>query len=205
MKFSQPQDPSAHIGLCRFERAFDADGNPLPLPEGQLYETYEAPVACWSRSAQEFDDMATHLLPDQGYRLLKIEEVMPIEAWFEMKGFSEALGALSAKVHNGHRLEIGSLRSVGFEQSHGLEGATKSDIDAQGPLIITEHPITPLADQSAIPFWDREWISEDLKQLPDSGLSIRGEGPRALGLDAVFPTLAADSAGHPYSFSAAEA
>jgi len=157
------QEAQAYIGLCRFERAFDEEGKALEAAEGQTLETFEA--ACWSASASQYDGMLAHLLPDQGYRLLRTEEVMPAQTWFEMKGFNQALADLAAKVHNGHRVQIGSLSPVAFEQTHGLQGSTASG-NEQGPLIITEHPITPLPDQSKIwPPSDRQWISDDLKQL----------------------------------------
>ena len=102
-----PTQATTYIGLCRFERAYDENGNSITAAEGQILETFEAPIACWSTSAQQYDEMLTHLLPDQSYRLLRTEEVMPAQTWFEMKGFNQPLADLTAKVHNQHRFEIG--------------------------------------------------------------------------------------------------
>lgn len=44
-------------------------------------------------------------------------------------------------------------------------------------LTITEHEIEPLPDQSGMPFWDKEWIAPELKELlfrqPEEGAKLR--------------------------------
>ena len=160
-------DPAAaaYIGLCRFEKFQDQEGTNLIAEPGQTLPTFEAPIACWVSSAVEYDKLLTQELPKKGYRLLRTEEVMPVQTWFEMKGFNAALGDLAAKVSETRGFQSGELRPVDFEQSHGMEGATTPEAE-QNPLIITEHPYTPLPDQSAIiAFWKQEWISDDLKAL----------------------------------------
>ena len=165
----------AYIGLCRFERFQDHEGTHLIVEPGQTLPTFEAPIACWVASTVEYDELLTVALPKQGYRLLRTEEVMPINARFETKGFNATLGELAAKVSPGRRFHAGVSRPVGFEQSHGIEGPNQTEETKY--LTITEHECPPLPDQSHLPIWDHEWIAPELKELlfgqPEQGSCLR--------------------------------
>ena len=164
MNTQNPADQStAYIGLCRFERFQDHDGTHLVAEPGQTLPTFEGAIACWVSSAVEYDELLTAALPAQGCRLLRTEEVMPISAWFAMKGFNAALGELAAKVSPSHRFEVGIPRPVAFAHSHGMQAGAQ--VGEAGYIRLTGHVCPPLPDQSHLPFWDHDWIAPELKDL----------------------------------------
>ena len=127
-------------------------------------QAFEAPVAVYTTSAGDFDLVAGKKLQEQGYRFLGSNSPKPVFTWFTEKGPNKLLGDLASKVQAHAPFAMGEMKAVAYKSPTGgiIEGK-KPEAD---PLIITEHPITPLPDQT--PIWppsERDWIDEDLKTL----------------------------------------
>ena len=167
---SQGYDQSAYtawVGLCRFDY-LPREGAEYGSGDANAHldqdQVFEAPVAVYTVSAGDFDLVAGTNLQAQGYRFLGSNSPKPVMVWFTEKGPSKALEDLASQVHAHRPFAMGELKAVAYKSQAGdmIEGE-KPEPD---PLVITEHPITPLPDQT--PTWPpdkREWIDEDLKNL----------------------------------------
>lgn len=108
------------------------------------------------------------MLEPQGYRLVWSEEVHPAGQWIARHPKERSAVGLARTVHERHAVELGTLRAT-----------TKDGEELPPPeyLTITEYDIPPLPEQDGIPFWDKEWIVPELKDLlfsqPEEGAKLR--------------------------------
>ena len=116
---------------------------------------YHCQAAVWANSAETLRSRLKTYAKEQGYTVLWTEEVLSAIQYLHCHGNSPQIGALARSVHDGHHVELSKLVTIGAE----------GEVEPENYLTITEHEITPLPDQTGIPFWDQEWIAPDLKTL----------------------------------------
>lgn len=133
----------AWIADCHLKE-FEADGE------------YKCQVAVWADCYDAFRDTLVKYLERRGLGILWLEEVLPAEQYFSRyESQQQQAGKLAQAVHVGNLVEIGRMVDIGETRK----------TEPEYYLNIAEHELKPLPDQSDIPFWDREWIAPELKDL----------------------------------------
>lgn len=113
-------------------------------------------AAVWAQNRNGFEDTLREHFAAQSQKLLWVEEVFPIIQWLKRHGHHATVMALAKAVHEHHRVELGAFTKAGSEPE---------PIAPPEYLTITQHDIPPLPEQIGIPFWDKEWITPELKEL----------------------------------------
>lgn len=147
------------LGRCQFLRPAAvgqnrSDSEDHIMSDGEAVEGY---VAVWAQDREGFEQTLRHFLDEQSgveLWLFWAEDVMPATDWIIRRAREKDAIALARLVHAEHRVELGALA-----------GAGQSDADTQHFLTVEEKEVSPLPDQTGIPFWDRQWISPVLKDL----------------------------------------
>ncbi|KZB51065.1 DUF4123 domain-containing protein [Thalassospira xiamenensis] len=131
-------------------------------------------AAVWACERDGFDDtLRSHLASQDdgepgavGLRLLWAEDVMPATDWMIRHAREKEALDLARRVHEGHPVEIGPLTFV-----------TREDVEPTRFLTVEALDVPSLPDQTGIPFWERLWISSELKEalfgLPEDGSLLR--------------------------------
>ena len=150
-------DFEAWVGRCHIRD--------VQRPDESGYECY---AAVWTNTREGFDIALHQHLKPHAQSLLWAEDVFPITQWLQRSGHNQAVTGLARTVHAGHSVELGTLTAIGEDG----EPAPPPEY-----LTITEYEIEPLSDQSEMPFWDKEWIAPELKELlfgqPEEGPRLR--------------------------------
>ena len=148
------------LGDCHL-RAIGGDGDDAAEVRCQ--------AAVWADGFDTFRMRLMDHITTKGYRLLWLEEVHSAPHYLARHGGQQhRIGGLARAVHPGHFVELGPMHTIGDPAAEAAP---------QEYLTITEHDIAPLPDQSALPFWDRDWIAPGLKDLlfgqPGDGAKLR--------------------------------
>ena len=150
-------DFEAWIGTCHIQDAESSEEHSL-----------EGFAAVWANSRDGFEAILQNHLTPQSQKLVWAEETLPISEWLQKHGHNTAVMGLAKTVHEHHLVELGTLTAVGDDG----EPAPPPEY-----LTITEHEIPPLPAQDGVPFWDKEWIAPELKELlfgqPKKGARLR--------------------------------
>lgn len=133
------------LGMCHLTKG-----------EGDEQESYQAIAAVFCPDRETYDKLLHKFLEPKGYQLLWSEEVHPAGQWITRFPQDRSAAGLARAVHPQHLIEIGTLKAAGKEGEEPEEPEY---------LTITEHDIPPMPDQADVPFWDREWIADELKEL----------------------------------------
>ena len=115
---------------------------------------YHCHAAVWADGFSVFREKLIAHISVLGYRLLWIEECLPASQYIARHGMQAQIAPLARKVHPHHSTELGQLKNS-LEQYD----------EPEGYLHIAEHNFAPLPDQKGIPFWEQEWITEELKDM----------------------------------------
>jgi hypothetical protein len=164
------------LGHCHFVR--DRDDKPPVTATNDLTisndttEDLTGVVAIWAGDRRDFEEKLNACLAGKegshpaGLHLLWAEDVMPAAEWMVRHAHEKQAFELARKVHENHSVEFGPLIAP------TEENPTSTDF-----LMIEEKEIAPLPDQTGIPFWDKQWITPDLKEAlfaqPLQGENIR--------------------------------
>ena len=126
---------------------------------------YRCQAAIWANNSTEFRTRLDGHLAGGIYKTLWLEECLPANEYISRHGQQKKIGDLARAVHPGHVVELSQMLA--------LEDGEEPEPESY--LVIDEIEIAPLPDQTGIPFWDQEWISQELKEL----LFAQGEsGPK---------------------------
>jgi len=140
-------DPQPTLGKCQFQRV-NRDS-----PEANGFEAY---VAVWADGRDSFETQINAHFEGTDHGLFWAEEVHEAVTWLNKFGHNNAIMGLARKVDSSHPVEIHKLADI---------GADGQPLEDEGYLTITEHDIPPLPEQKGVPFWEREWIIDELKEL----------------------------------------
>ncbi len=128
-----------------------------------VQERYELRVAVLLESHQQLDEKINNLLKDSGYLFLYSDEIKPIVQYLEEAEFYDQVAIeLSQQVSKQHPIVFQKIKLISSE----------SLLADKEFLTFTEHDIPPLPEQDHLAFWEKQWITDELKaQLfadPDS-------------------------------------
>ncbi len=128
-----------------------------------VQERYELRVAVLLESHQQLDEMMTTLLMYSCYLCIFSDEIKPIVHYLEDAEFYDQVAIeLSQQVSKKNPIVFQKIRLISSE----------SLLTDKQFLTFTEHDIPPLPEQDHLPFWEKQWITDELKaQLfadPDS-------------------------------------
>ncbi len=116
----------------------------------------ETIAAVWCADRASFQTILQEHFFTIGFHLIWTEEVRPAGQWIQQHPKNKDALTLARTVHDKNRVELGPLSAIG----HNNISSASSDY-----LTILEPKITSLQDQDNVPFWDKEWITPDLKLL----------------------------------------
>ncbi|ATG46689.1 hypothetical protein CEW89_03390 [Celeribacter ethanolicus] len=144
---------TAWIGVCHLRQA---DGG-----------EYRCQAAVWAHYESFRATLEAHVAP-RGYTLIWLEDVLPAAHYIsDHTSQHPQVGALVQAVHSGNTVELGPMQSMRPHET----------IQPESYLTIEDHAFAPLPDQTGIPFWDRDWIAPELKELlfgqPEDGQKLR--------------------------------
>ncbi|MET3601898.1 DUF4123 domain-containing protein [Martelella mangrovi] len=108
-------------------------------------------------SRDDFDVVLRKHAQSLGLILMWTQDVRPVTDWIKVNPKLIGVGGnLARAVHPDNKVALGPLTAI---ENPNAE-ATQQDY-----LAIAEHDIPPLPDQKDRPFWERDWIAPELKEL----------------------------------------
>ncbi|OKH87069.1 DUF4123 domain-containing protein [Thalassospira sp. TSL5-1] len=118
-------------------------------------EEYRCQAAVWTDGYDGFLEGVETRVADLGYSVLWLENVLPAPQYLARNaGQQRQVGALAKAVHPAHRVELGAMAAV----------AEAGASETENYLVIKDHPVQALSDQSEVFFKDRDWIAPELKE-----------------------------------------
>ncbi len=135
------------VGKCQFQAINTCDAE---TPD------FEAYVAVWTDSRDGFEAAINTHFEKNTHRLFWTEDVHPALSWLKKFGHNNTIIGLSKSVNEQNLVKMSKLADI---DEHGQY------LKDEGYLTITEHDIPKLPEQEGIPFWEREWIVPELKEL----------------------------------------
>ena len=141
------------LGQCQVMHTHQANQKDTP--------TYWLNAAAWCIDQTGFERSVKSCMAERGLTLLQTETPLPKTEWLaqhknEPKSKAESASEIQQlidKVEDNYITALGYLYAI-------PEAKTATQY-----LTITEYEIPPLPDQDEVPFWDKEWITPELKEL----------------------------------------
>lgn len=147
------------VGKCQFQ-AVSSDDTEI--------HDFEAYVAVWTDSREAFEATINTHFQDNTHRLFWAEDVHPALSWLKKHGHNNTIIGLSKSVSEQNLVEMSKLSDIDENGQY---------LKDEGYLTIIEHDIPKLPEQEGVPFWEREWIVPELKEIlfgqPESSEEIR--------------------------------
>jgi hypothetical protein len=120
------------------------------------HQSYNATAAVFCTSAVLYQNILREHIRRQGYELMSVTDVLPFSEWVRLHAEEKDSIKLARLVNQWDIVKVGSLIDV----TENLDAQSETDY-----LTTLEHEVSPLPDQSDIPFWDKEWIAPELKEI----------------------------------------
>lgn len=131
------------LGLCHI-RTDDSPSRPtLAAVLADSFESFEREMHVY--------------ISARGQQMIWAENVLPADEWLAKYPDHKNAHRLAANVSEKNPVELDTLGA-------GATGNAASENSSEY-LTITEHKIADLPDQSSLPFWERDWIAPELKEL----------------------------------------
>ena len=120
----------------------------------ELVEALETPVyhtadfAVWGSNREEVDTILAELQFEKPWGIHRVVSVIPASQWPTPDAETEKL-----------------IQGVSPKSDFKLGGTYPLPTPSVDYLTITEHNIPPLPEQKGVPFWEKKWITPELKTL----------------------------------------
>lgn len=113
-------------------------------------------AAVWTETYEGFSQAVRNHCQAQGHYLVWAEQVYPILLWLNRYGHHNTMIDLAKTVDGNHSIALSPLVP---------RSEAGKPLPAPTYLEVIEQTIPPLPDQSDKPFWEKDWIVPELKDL----------------------------------------